>query len=123
MYTVSYQAEAQKKIMILQVRNVTGQIMRLEIDPEALVLDLKQLVENTEHYALDTIGLEFSGKILENDRKISDYHLQNESTLHLVRPLSLVEYMCWLCSIIAFNKLVANTVRLLYMFILFLDIA
>ena len=94
MYTVSYQAEAQKKIMILQVINVTGQIMRLEIDPEALVLDLKQLVENTEHYAVDTIGLEFAGKILENDRNISDYHLLNESTLHLVRPLSLVEYMC-----------------------------
>ena len=76
--------------MILQVINVTGQIMRLEIEPEALILDLKQLVENTEHYALDTIGLEFAGKILENDRKISEYQLQNESTLHLVSKLSML---------------------------------
>ena len=76
--------------MILQVINVTGQIMRLDIEPEALVLDLKQLVENTEHYALDTIGLEFAGKILENDRKISYYHLQTESTLHLVSKLSML---------------------------------
>ena len=74
--------------MILQVINVTEQIMRLEIEPEALILDLKQLVENTEHYASDTIGLEFSGKILENDRKISDYRLQNKNAVRAV------EYMC-----------------------------
>jgi len=73
--------------MILQVINVTGQTIRLEVEPEASVLDLKLIVENTEHYKSDTIGLEFAGKLLENDRKLSDYHLQNESTLRLVRTL------------------------------------
>ena len=82
--------------MILQVINVTGQTIRLEVEPEASVLDLKLIVENTEHYKSDTIGLEFAGKLLENDRKLSDYHLQNESTLRLVRTLFVLtaQYIC-----------------------------
>ena len=84
--------------MILQVVNVTGQTIRLEVEPEASVLDLKLIVENTEHYKSDTIGLEFAGKLLENDRKLSDYHLQNESTLRLVRTLFVltVQHNCTL---------------------------
>ena len=52
------------------------------------MIALKRLVQDAEGYDIDLIGLEFAGKLLENDRTLADYHLQNESTLKLVSIVS-----------------------------------
>ena len=64
--------------------NLKGQTLRLEVQPDDSVVALKQLVQHAERYEMDAIGLELCGKVLEDDRKISDYNLRNESTLTLV---------------------------------------
>ena len=71
--------------MIIQVVNITGKTLRLDVEPGSSVIALKKQVQDAEGYkAEDTIGLEFAGQVLENDRTIADYHLQNDSTLKLV---------------------------------------
>ena len=70
--------------MIVKVVNLTGETLRLDVDPGTSVIALKRLVQDAEGYKADTIGLEFAGQLLENDHTIADYHLQNESTLKLV---------------------------------------
>ena len=73
--------------MIVKVVNLTGETLRLDVDPGTSVIALKRLVQDAEGYKADTIGLEFAGRLLENDRTIGEYHLQNESTLKLVSTL------------------------------------
>jgi hypothetical protein len=82
---------SQSKIILL-VANLKGQTLRLEVQPDDSVVALKQLVQHAERYEMDAIGLEFCGKVLENDLKISDYNLRNESTLTLVSIASYLGY-------------------------------
>ena len=70
--------------MIVKVVNLTGETLRLDVDPGTSVIALKRLVQDAEGYKADTFELEFAGKLLDNARTIADYHLQNESTLKLV---------------------------------------
>ena len=76
--------------MILQVVNVAGQTLTLDIATQASVLDLKRLVQYAERVELDEIGLEFAGNVLENDRTIADYDMRDGSRLHLVSALLFV---------------------------------
>ena len=82
--------------MILQVVNVTGQTLRLEVERESSVIALKRLIQDAESYPIDEMGLECAGKLLENERTLADYQLQNESTLRLVssRPMKPTYSRC-----------------------------
>ena len=71
--------------VFLNVTNLTGKKLRIEIEPQEFVLTLKKQVQAVEGYLLEEIGIVFGGDVLENDRIISDYRLQNESSLTLVR--------------------------------------
>ena len=72
--------------IVLYVANLTGERLRLDIDPKESVLAIKKQVQAVEGYHLEEIGLVLGAAVLENDRNISDYRLQNESLLTLVRP-------------------------------------
>ena len=82
---------SQSKIILL-VANLKGQTLRLEVQQGNSIVSLKQLVHHAERYQMDAIGLEFCGKVLEDDRQIRDYHLQNESRLTLVHAANLLSY-------------------------------
>ena len=70
--------------IFLNVTNLTGKKLRIEVKSQESVLTLKKQVQAVEGYLLEEIGLVFGGEVLENDRNMSDYRLQNESSLTLV---------------------------------------
>ena len=71
--------------MFLYVTNLVGKKIRIEVEQHDSVITLKKAVQAVEGYDLEEFGLVLGGQKLDSDRRISDYGLQNESSLTLVR--------------------------------------
>ena len=71
--------------MLIFVSKPTGGAnLRLEVELEDLVEALKIRIKDSEGYELEEITLVSGVIVLENDRSLNEYRLQNESTLTLV---------------------------------------
>ena len=68
--------------MQIFVKTLTGKTITLEaVDLNGTVETLKRKIEETDQYRLT-----FKGKELEDGRFLSDYDIQKEYTLNMVRP-------------------------------------
>lgn len=74
-------------IMLIFVKTNTDKTFKLEVEPNNTIKDVKAKIRVNEGIPHCKQRLIFGGKLLKNERKLSDYKIQKEWTIHLaLRP-------------------------------------
>jgi ubiquitin C len=69
------------------VKTLTGRTMTVNVEGTNTVADLKEKIREKESIPADQQRLVFAGKNLEDDRVLSDYNIQKDSTVNLLLRL------------------------------------
>jgi ubiquitin len=70
--------------MQIFLKNLTGKTVSLEVEPSDTIESLKAKIQAKEGIHPNQQRLVFAGKYLENGYLISDFKIQEGSTIHLV---------------------------------------
>ena len=71
----------------INVKTLTGKTVRLEVHNMLRVQDMRDKIQDKEGIPVDQQRLIFTGRQMEDDRRLVDYNIKNESTVHLLLKL------------------------------------
>ena len=100
-----------QKVSKIFVETLSGTSTPLTVDTFDKIRNVKVKIQDEKRYHPDDQRLLFYGKLLEDDFKLSDYNIQNESTIRLVLKISKIFVKTLEGVIVTLKLTVSNTIR------------
>jgi ubiquitin C len=82
--TLLLDRRAKEKMKIFLIETLTGSIITLEVATVDTIGDVKEKIQDEQHFPKNQQCIIFANKQLEDDGTLVDHNIQNESTLLLV---------------------------------------